>query len=207
MIVSKEEELLLEAMREKRVSLCTTDSEGYTSSIDQYYGHRRPKTAEAAKRYSSLFEPDMANFPAPPTYKSDAFKFLQIRRSSLSTNDLHLVEDVPYVERNSILLALKNYLPSRPSSTAQSDVLLSPNSSQGSPHTILPGTRAGESISASQYLGSLDPSQHSNKGMANPERNALDIKGEDKTIMERDQNEHVISQWALETQMELQQSK
>lgn len=87
MAVTREEEKLLEAMREKRASVL-----GQKIPIDTPF---RPKSAGTDKQSSSFFEADMSSFPVPP--KSGPHKVSHYPRSAISTEDLslssHLVRD------------------------------------------------------------------------------------------------------------------
>ena len=87
MAVTREEEKLLEAMREKRANML-----GQKIPVDTPF---RPKTAGTDKQSSSFFEADMSSFPAPP--KSGPHQVSHYPRSVMSTEDLslssHLIKD------------------------------------------------------------------------------------------------------------------
>lgn len=105
MAVTKEEEKLLEAMREKRASMRQAGvAEGYSFAISQALvsAEPRPKTADASEPHSrsnssSFFDVSMPFFPNPPSTVAPPAKLpLHLPRATLSIDDIRLHMDSPY---------------------------------------------------------------------------------------------------------------
>ena len=142
MAVTKEEEKLLEAMREKRASMRKTNLvEGYNIAMEHSLvpsPPRRPKTAEDHKRRSSsFFEADMSCFPAPP--ESNAIPAVRKTPPGISIDDLHLHLDSRHSQRASESNSRNSYMalstPSSKLSFGASDLMPSPTTTQGVPST------------------------------------------------------------------------
>ncbi|MCJ1481723.1 hypothetical protein MMC06_001882 [Schaereria dolodes] len=141
MVVTREEEQLLEAMREKRASMRQRGDSGSHSIVGgrslEVTPPKRPKTAVADKRASWLFESDMSEFPFPPSSNpSKGFRFL---RTAVSSEYLPRETSSSPIQRSAIpqrtssLLYASRMPPGL--SLDPTDLLPSPVTSRGSPVT------------------------------------------------------------------------
>ena len=143
MAVTREEERLLEAMREKRASMRQADfAKGFDVAMEKgvHPSSRRPQTADLGKRSSSLLEAEIASFPTPPSSK--IVKPTRSSHSTMSSEDLFQFPEIYYADE-SPLPALRNSFLEAPIASTYlnynpSDLLSSPSPSQASPLTPPP---------------------------------------------------------------------
>ncbi|MCJ1233566.1 hypothetical protein MMC14_001524 [Varicellaria rhodocarpa] len=139
MAVTREEEKLLEAMREKRASMRHTVFLGGNNDVvgrwTQNNSLTRPKTADASKRSSRYLKAAIPSFPAPPA----TLKYKSYSRGTVSDEDLSKLPDFKSIDdwplpglRHSFLSISKGTSEFTPSSF---DALPSPMTNHSSPLT------------------------------------------------------------------------
>ena len=144
MVVTKEEERLLEAMREKKANMrqAIKSAEGFNAAAQQEIHPllRRPKTADAGRRSSALFNAEIASFPAPPSSKS--MRTSRLSYGTVSSEDISQLREFDNSDETPLPALRNSFLgPSIASSQLSynpSDLLPSPATSQGSPLTPPP---------------------------------------------------------------------
>ena len=169
MAVTEEEGKLLEAMRQKRASMRKKDLvEGYNIAMEHKLvpsPPRRPKTAEDSgrRRSSSVFDPDMSCFPAPPT-DAASLKAPGPDRPRISVDDWNLHRESLHAGRQSGSASRSSYVassstPSSKLSFAASDLVPSPTTTHGAPRTPPPdgmvpdAYRSGLGLETGEFFG------------------------------------------------------
>ena len=148
MAVTRDEEKLLEAMREKRANMRHTIFVDGNSDLAGRWTQNdslpRPRTADASKRSSKYLRADMSNFPAPPL----ATKNVNCSHGTASDEDISKLQGFRSIDdwplpalRHSFLSMSKG---SSESSHGSFDALPSPMTSHSSPLTPPPDQLASD---------------------------------------------------------------
>ena len=201
MAVTRDEETLLEAMRQKRASMRHTvlidGKDGAGSRRTNNRSLSRPRTADPSRRSSKYFKMEMSNFPAPPK-STEIINFSwgnDLEEDVSKLPDFRSIDDWP-------LPALRHSFLSMSKGTSESspvffDALPSPMTNRSSPLTPPP-----DQITPSfSTIGlATSPGQASYK-----EKTRFQEKGEqdDETMMfdffgqtQEEQEENDLVQWA-----------
>ncbi|MCJ1350113.1 MAG: hypothetical protein MMC33_000094 [Icmadophila ericetorum] len=187
MAVTREEEKLLEAMREKRASIL-----GQKIPVDLPV---RPKTAGTEKQ-SSFFEADMSSFPAPP--KSGPPKVLYHPRNTFSTEDLSLSSHLAKDDLSFSAVTRSFTTISRASSE------YSTNASDGPPSPLSPVTPPRLSSDYNRTIrapAAGPPASEFTKGHSRKRTVSSDMlffQGLERQETQGDREKEVLGQWALQ---------
>ena len=202
MAVTREEEKLLEAMREKRASMRHTVFLGGNNDVVGRWtkndSSTRPKTADASKRSSRHLKADIPSFPAPPV----SIKYQSYSRGTVSDEDLSKLPDSKSIDdwplpglRHSSLSISKGTSEFTPGSF---DALPSPMTNHSSPLTPpadhLMSNFSKPSLTTSPKQVSYGETSILGKGVQSGDAMIFDLSGQ----AQEEQEENELIQWADE---------
>ncbi|MCJ1372481.1 hypothetical protein MMC20_003706 [Loxospora ochrophaea] len=208
MAVTRGEEKLLEAMRQRRAAMQRVASVGKSTVVFEQNTNidspRRPKTADAAKRTSSYFDADMSCFPSPPRLES--VKALEDVDRAVMIDNLPARFYSTSVERPSFETRMANSelhsdLPLN-FSLGRTEALPSPSTSQESPITPR-SDLSSRQLHLNNHAMSL-PERFMTLGKDQPLRQRPSSKAtplfDGAQIMHAhdDEDENDLAQWALD---------